>query len=394
MDTADLEYIFETTNYNKMNIYPDVRTVNTMKQYVSKVKSLEFNHEVFDGSNGQKAIKLLRKDDTLIGTLQNSTYPSNIIVDRSITKNKLKAEQLLKKSGVNTTESKTYQIDQMEEAREEFFRDNPDKLAAIKPSDMSQGKGVNVRISFENFPYYWGLTKEVMVKNARKNGDIIVQEYLTGFEARAVVISGKLISIVARVPAHVVGNGQDSVKRLIDKKNALRKKCGHLRKKLIDPSASVARFLKEDGISMDYIPKAKEYVLLTSISNTSLGGDMVDITDFVIDDIKELALDAIAAVPGFLSGGVDIMMRNFDDKEAKVLEINSWPMLQSTIYPTYGKAQDPQTYFLNSYYAIDQYKNNPEQCYEIKHENDYLETYIKFNERKQKRHVNLVSDLL
>lgn len=394
MNVHDLKYIFEESGYKKMNLYPNITTVNTMKQYVNKIKALGFNHHVYTGTNGQKAIELLRKDDSLIGKLENSTYPNNIIKDRTITKDKLKAEKLLRKSGVSTTYSKTYSLDQMEEARKEYFSNNNDKLAAIKPIDLSQGKGVNVRITYDGFPYYWNLTKKVMESNARKNGHVLVQEYLKGFEARAVVINGKLISIVARVPAHVIGNNVDTVERLIERKNNLRKKCGHLRKKLIVPSSNITQFLKEDGLSLDYIPKSKEYVLLTSISNTSLGGDMVDITDLVIPEIKELALDAIAAVPGLFSGGVDIMMDSFDDKKAKVLEINSWPMLQSTIYPTYGNAKDPQSYFLNSYFAIDQYLNKPELRYNIDNESECVSTFLNFHERKQKLHVNLVNKLL
>lgn len=383
MHVNDLKYIFDNIEDNKINLYSNVKTLTVMRQYVSKIKDLGYNHEVYHSENGQLALKLLRKDGTCIGRLENPKYPENVIYNKEITGNKMSTEKILTVGGIGTTHSHIYSLDQLKEARSEFFSLYPDKLAVIKPLDMSQGKGVSVRVTEENFEFYWNRTKDVMEQNSRKKGKIIVQEYLEGFEARAVVISGKLISVVARVPAHVKGNGKDSVLGLIKRKNTLRKKCGHLRKKLIEPNNIMEKFLKDDNISFSYIPKKNEYILLTSISNTSLGGDMIDITDYISEEIRELALDGIAAIPGYMSGGVDIMMRNFGDKNPRIIEINRWPFMQSTIYPTYGKSHDPQGYFLNSFFARDQYLNKPKDKYEIENIDEYVSTYLQFLDRKK-----------
>src|SRR5699024_1182270 len=100
-------------------------------------------------------------------------------------------------------------------------------------------------------------------------------------------------------------------------------------------------------------------------------------------------LDALAALPDMPSGGVDIMMENFEDKNPAVIEINAFPMLQSTIYPTYGPSTDPQAYFLNSYYARDQFLNDVQDKYKIENENEYIRNYLLFQE-KQKYFRNLI----
>lgn len=133
---------------------------------------------------------------------------------------------------------------------------------------------------------------------------------------------------------------------------------------------------------MNTIPRHGEFVLLSSLSNISHGGEMVDITDYVSDEIKNISINSIAAIPGLYSGGVDIMMKNFEDLNPSVIEINAWPMLQSTIYPTYGKAHKPQEYFFNAYFSLDSFFNNSEHSYIIPNSESYVKTYVDFQDLK------------
>ena len=148
-------------------------------------------------------------------------------------------------------------------------------------------------------------------------------------------------------------------------------------------------FLKYHGYSFNTVPKENEYVLLISVSNTSLGGEMVDITEVVSEEIKDIAVNALASLPDMSTGGVDIMMEKFDDENPAVIEINAFPLLQSTIYPTYGPSTDPQGYFLNSYYAKDQFLNNNKDKYDIENNLEYIRHLINYL-NKQKYYRNLI----
>ena len=374
-----------------MNIYDDIKTINTMDQYIKKAEKLGFNHTVKNLKKGFKQLNLLRKDGSLIDVLRSPVYPSNSAKGREVSISKIETENILTLAGIRTTISTVYKGNEMEKAKSDSFK-NPDDTVVIKPNNMSLGRGVFVNISEDEFEKFWNLTRNTMIKHGRKQQqNILVQNYLKGFEARATIIEGKFNSIVARVPAFVRGDGENTIKDLINIKNAERKKCAHLGKKLIKSSATPAieSFLEYSGYTLDSIPKKDEYVLLLSVSNTSLGGEMVDITDFVSSEIKEIAVDALAALPDMPSGGVDIMMENFEDKNPAVIEINAFPILQSTIYPTYGPPTDPQAYFLNSFYSRDQFINNVEDKYDIENEIEYIRNYLSFQE-KQKHFRNSV----
>lgn len=310
-------------------------------------------------------------------------YPNNSQESLELVRDKITTEKLLILSGINTTNSKVYNENEMEQAKLDFYNEE-DKLAVLKPMNMSQGKGVNVAVKKSDFEHYWLDTISQIKVAGRKNVKLIVQDYIKGFEARAVVLEGKLISIVARVPAYVVGNGKDTIASLVNQKNTKRKRCAHLMKRPVELDRKKIKFIENYGMDSTSVPEKNQYILLSSISNISNGGEMIDITDVVSDEIKMIAINSVAAIPGMYSGGVDIMMRNFEDINPRIIEINAWPMLQSTIYPTYGKACDPQGYFLNSFYAMDQFLNKPSQLYNIDNQDLYIRNFIEFQNLKIK----------
>lgn len=379
MINKDLEYIFSNIPYKRMNIYKYIPTSNTMKQYISLAKNLGYNFDSGIGQGKQKTLILLRKDNSFIGEIKDRRYPKNSKKGVDIATDKFLSEKFLNNASINTTQSNVYHINEGEKAKKEFFSKGNSDFAVIKPTNMSQGMGVNVRVSEEDFDYYWDDTVKAI--GNRKIG-IMVQNYFEGFEARAVVILGQLISIVARVPAYVKGNGKNTIAELIKFKNMSRKKCANLKHRLINPSEKMSKFLKGSGMDMNTIPRHGEFVLLSSLSNISHGGEMVDITDYVSDEIKNISINSIAAIPGLYSGGVDIMMKNFEDLNPSVIEINAWPMLQSTIYPTYGKAHKPQEYFFNAYFSLDSFFNNSEHSYIIPNSESYVKTYVDFQDLK------------
>lgn len=383
MNNKDLEYIFSNIDTSQMNIYKKIPTLNTMKQYVNKAKKYGFNFEEGIGKGNQKTLTLKRLDGTVIGEVKNMKYPNNTQESLELVHDKITTEKYLNLANIDTTNSTVYNENEMEKAKSDFYNEE-NKLAVIKPTNMSQGKGVNAGVSESNFEHYWLDTISQIKIAGRKNVNLIVQDYIQGFEARAVVIEGKLISIVARVPAYILGNGKDTVSRLVNQKNTKRKRCAHLIKRPIELDEKKIRFIKRYGMTSTSVPEKGQYVLLSSISNISNGGEMIDITDAVSDEIKMIAINSVAAIPGMYSGGVDIMMKDFEDVTPRIIEINAWPMLQSTIYPTYGKACDPQGYFLNSYYAMDQFINNPNQLYNIENKDSYIRNFMEFQKLKIK----------
>lgn len=178
MDSKDLEYIYNNITYGQMNIYDDITTINTMEQYITKAENLGFNHSVKNLKKGFKQLDMLRKDDTLIGSLRSPVYPSNSAKGRKVSISKIETEKILTLADIRTTISKVYKGNEMKKAKIDSFK-NFDDTVVIKPNNMSLGRGVYVNISADEFEKFWNLTRNTMIKHGRKQSQsILVQNYL------------------------------------------------------------------------------------------------------------------------------------------------------------------------------------------------------------------------
>jgi len=393
MKSSDLEYIFDNMPSYKMNKYPLNIETNTVKQFIEYLNQTEYKFSIKDIDQGLKSIQFQREDSTPFAVLKNPIYPINSDIGRKLAINKLKTEKVLKNAGLLTTNSKLYNYSQKGVAKNNAYKENDaDKGVVIKPLNLSLGKGVFVNVIEKNFFKHWDDCVNVMKKNKRKNGKILVQDFMEGFEVRANILEGKLISILARIPAYVIGNGESTIEELIDVKNKEREQCGYLRKNLIKKSEAVKTFLSNEGLSFQSIPSENEYVLLISVSNTSLGGEILEITNIVSEETRQLALNALAAFPSMYSGGIDIMIKDFDDKEPRVIEINPFPVLALSTYPTYGVPHEPFCYYVGALYTRDQLENDLPLT--IPNRETFIRNYYKYFLRQQELIKENIADAI
>src|SRR5699024_4289763 len=99
-------------------------------------------------------------------------YPNNSQESLELVRDKITTEKLLILSGINTTNSKVYNENEMEQAKLDFYNEE-DKLAVLKPMNMSQGKGVNVAVKKSDFEHYWLDTISQIKVAGRKNVKLI-----------------------------------------------------------------------------------------------------------------------------------------------------------------------------------------------------------------------------
>jgi hypothetical protein len=82
----------------------------------------------------------------------------------------------------------------------------------IKPLDGNHGRGVNLDLRSEE-----AVRKAFPLAAAEsRSGDLVVESYVAGNDYRCLVIGGKVAAIAERVPASVVGDGEHTVRGLVD----------------------------------------------------------------------------------------------------------------------------------------------------------------------------------
>ncbi|MCU0956649.1 MAG: cyanophycin synthetase [Hydrogenophaga sp.] len=208
----------------------------------------------------------------------------------------------------------------------------------IKPQDGNQGKGVTVNIvSREHL--------EVAYRVAAEVGQVMVERFLPGNDFRLLVVGDRLVAAARRDPPFVIGDGEHTVRELVDQVNTdPRRGDGHatsLTRIRIDDIA-VAR-LKVQGLTPDDIPEKGRRVVLRNNANLSTGGTATDVTDEVHPDVAARAV-AAARMVGLEICGVDVVcetvVRPLEETGGGMVEVNAAPGLRMHISPSYGKGRD------------------------------------------------------
>lgn len=380
MNNNDLKYLLTHIDLDKKNIYNNKIKAGTNGTYIDYLKNNNINYKINEIDSKINNITIMTSDNKIIDIIANPLYPNNNEYGITIMKDKFKTEEHLKKYKMNTTDSKIYQYYDCEMAKKEFFKNNPNRKAVIKPLNGSLSKGVYVNVSKERFEHNWNFS--LQERNNNLKAKAIVQEYLEGFEVRATILQGRLVSIIARIPAYVIGDGTSTIKRLVKLKNIERKKCNYLRKHLINITDKHTEFLYSQDMTLKYVPNVGEPVLLNSVSNVVNGGEVINITNLVSEEIKEYALNVLATFPDMYSGGLDIMIRSFNDPNPHVLEVNNFPVITLTKYPTYGVPCEPEKIMIESLIAQYQFTNKTSSPYEIENQELYIKDFINFSKRK------------
>ncbi|MXQ13985.1 hypothetical protein [Microvirga makkahensis] len=243
--------------------------------------------------------------------------------------------QILNRKGIPTPRSKRFGKHQKNDALRFFNKVRTDR-AVMKPVEAAYGKGVHTGIRTQ------GDFEEAWSTISRKWGSVIVEEFVPGVECRYFVLDSKVLAVTNRVPAHVVGDGISSVANLISQKNDEARTQNVALKPVPDDDLS-ARVLAEQGLDMSSVPEGKRIVYLRNVSNISQGGDSIDMTEAVHPSLKQLAIDAVRAIPGLIYAGLDMIAedhrRPLQGQIARILEINDYPMLSMHHFPAQGTAR-------------------------------------------------------
>ena len=86
----------------------------------------------------------------------------------------------------------------------------------LKPLDGNHGRGVMLNLRSDD-----DVTRAFdEAKSESRGGQVIVETFITGRDYRCLVIDGRIAAIAERVPAHVIGDGQQTVEQLVEQTNA------------------------------------------------------------------------------------------------------------------------------------------------------------------------------
>ena len=209
----------------------------------------------------------------------------------------------------------------------------------VKPLDGNHGRGVSTMLMTE------AAVVEAFNRANQFSKYVIVEKHYSGRDYRVLVVNGEIAACAERVPAHVIGNGRDTIAQLIEAVNAdPRRGDGHenvMTRIAVDEV--LKSWLKRHEMSLDTIPMHGQHVVLAATANLSTGGTSIDRTDEMHPDNASAARRAALTV-GLDVAGIDMILpdisRSWRETDGGIVEINASPGFRMHLQPAEGQARD------------------------------------------------------
>ncbi len=276
--------------------------------------------------NGNATLIIDPKSSALVGGTNNmvsslvSGFALVVAGDKTLT------NRVLASNSVSVPKQLSFGRDQYDEALTAFREEN---IRVVKPSHGNGGNGVTIDIESEHqFADAWN----VALAHSKSKELILLEEQVSGFDARVIIVNGEFEGAVARIPAYVVGNGRDTISTLSKKKNLVRAKHPHHKRFPINPAPSDSSRTPQDG----------EIVFLTKLANIHQGGEAYDITDKIGQAVIDEAIKASRSVPGLDVVGIDFALRSMcGNAGMSIIEMNASANFGIHYTPYYGKHRNP-----------------------------------------------------
>ncbi|WP_168198631.1 ATP-grasp domain-containing protein [Nesterenkonia sp. NBAIMH1] len=256
--------------------------------------------------------------------------------------------RLLRSHRVNAPQNVVFAADQVRAAWDWAAYELP---VVVKPPNG--GKGDLVHVGVTDSDHF----EQAFAAVAEASGEVLVERFVEGVEHRVLLIYGKVAAAQRRVPAHVIGNGRSSVRKLIRKKNRLRTKSNNAIyvDAQIPVDDVVVRELASAGMTLDSVPARGQRVWLRSNSNVSSGGEAHDATDDLTAEEIAMAEEVAKAVPGLRVAGLDMLLpRDGKGDAPHILEVNSSPLMTGHHYPWAGESRDVAAMLVEAMFPEDE----------------------------------------
>ncbi|WP_339226575.1 acylphosphatase [Oceanobacillus sp. FSL K6-2867] len=263
----------------------------------------------------------------------------------NICTDKEKTKQLLKDGGVPIPEGELFDI--TESKKMVKYAEKIGYPVIIKPLNGSMGRGVYINL--QNRDELLNAIKETQT-TYKQYKTYLVEKHYFGKEYRVYVVGDKAVVATHRIPANITGDGKNTVEKLIKLKNIERKKNPYLAPKAIKIDYEVKNYLKNYGYNEKSVPKKGELLILRGKSNLSAGGDPIEKTYELTNEVKQIAVDALKAMPSIPHAGVDVIVDPDSNKKAVVLEINATAEIAFHCFPLEGEAKDVPGAIIDYYF--------------------------------------------
>ena len=268
--------------------------------------------------------------------VQASLTASSSILAVELACDKEGTKQMLGNAGIPVPKgSVVYSLDELEDSLD-WLGGYP---IVIKPLNGNHGRGITLDIQS------WDQAEAAYDRARDVSDGVIVEHYYRGRDHRILVVDHKVVAVAERIPAHVVGNGSDTIEELVEKENCHPARGeGHdnvLTQIKLDKTSD--KLLALQGFDLDTVLKRDEVCYLRETANLSTGGVAIDRTSEIHPENAWIA-ERASRIIGLDVAGIDMVTDDISqplkDVDGVIVEVNAAPGLRMHVSPSKGVARN------------------------------------------------------
>ncbi len=259
--------------------------------------------------------------------------PFNNLSSANIAADKFCTSQLLAKKNIPVPDSIVLHIDDFKQNKTAELTEHLNLPLVIKPLLGSQGKDVLCNIQsreelLSHLNYYFNHYEHVLV-----------EEFYGQLNSyRVLVFKGRVLGVVQRFPATVLGDGNHSIEQLVAIENKERKEISDFLGPIkLDNECTIK--LKELNIDKEYIPSVGEKVVLAYTSNATRGGTYKSLGKQICKENSKLMVK-VASVLNLGLAGIDLECTDINipinQSNGVIIEVNHRPSIRIHELPLTG----------------------------------------------------------
>ena len=247
----------------------------------------------------------------------------NLNKDRSrvlLAKNKFKTFELFTKNNIPVPKYHLFNNIKSSNVDTIYNQNNIKYPLVVK--DVNGALGNNVFIN---------ITNKLQLKSAvntlidNKKNDILMEEFINGHDHRILLYNNKILDIIMRIPAFVIGDGKNTIQRLVDIKNITRRNSG---------SSQIiinTFYLYQRNLTLDSVIDKDVKMIVNPLTNFHQGSELrrIPISQVHEDNLK--LFKKISKIMRLNIIGIDFMSqdirKSFRNNFAKINEVNGTPSL-------------------------------------------------------------------
>ena len=217
--------------------------------------------------------------------------PLNNTMSTYISRNKYFTNKLLEKAGLPVPKARYIHVSDFEQGLLEEKIEGLSFPLVAKP--MINGKfGEDVLCNIQGIEQLKGYLYE----HATQYEFITIEEFHSNLKSyRVLIFNHRILGVVLRHPAHVIGDGQHTIEELVDITNMNRSEISDVLKPIIIDEECHIR-LNELGIDTNYIPKKDDWITLCYTCNASRGGTYISLDKKICNENNMLLINAAKAL--------------------------------------------------------------------------------------------------